>query len=199
LELSADPPFIETKTWRIESLRAGSTLHITDRDIKLHGGFLAGLTETVTGEVTLRVMSGDEELAATAFPVAILAKNQWGGYGSMPELLPAFCMPNDPAVDRVLKGASDVLRRAGAMQTAPRSRSSIRTSWNNWISTSLEHENPGGANCLGEQEVRVYRRISGQRAALLAILRRILPRILRKLLPQLRRPDPFPRFRGTAT
>jgi len=31
----------------------------------------------------------------------------------MPELLPAFCMPNDPAVDKVLKAASDVLRRAG--------------------------------------------------------------------------------------
>jgi hypothetical protein len=31
----------------------------------------------------------------------------------MPELLPAFCMPNDPAVDKVLKSTSDVLQRAG--------------------------------------------------------------------------------------
>jgi very-short-patch-repair endonuclease len=31
----------------------------------------------------------------------------------MPELLAAFAMPNDPAVDRILKAASDVLRRAG--------------------------------------------------------------------------------------
>ena len=31
----------------------------------------------------------------------------------MPELLPAFCMPNDPAVDAILRDASQVLRRAG--------------------------------------------------------------------------------------
>lgn len=31
----------------------------------------------------------------------------------MIELLPSFIIPNDPAVDRVLKAASDVLRRAG--------------------------------------------------------------------------------------
>lgn len=45
--------------------------------------------------------------------VELLARNQWGGIGSMDELLPAFVMPNDRAVDRILKAASDILRRAG--------------------------------------------------------------------------------------
>ena len=113
LELSSDPPFLETKRWRIDALREGSTLHITDRDVKLHAGFLADLTESVSGEVRLRLLKDDAVLAASAQPVEILARNQWGGCGSMPELLPAFCMPNDPAIDRILKAASDVLRRAG--------------------------------------------------------------------------------------
>ncbi len=113
LELSSDPPFLETKSWRIDALREGSTLHITDRDVKLHAGFLADLTESVSGEVRLRLMIGEEVLASSSQPVEILARNQWGGCGSMPELLPAFCMPNDPAIDRILKAASDVLRRAG--------------------------------------------------------------------------------------
>lgn len=113
LELSADPPFIEPKKWRIDSLRAGTTLHITDRDVKLQAGYLAELTESVSGELRLKLMQGDQEIVAVSSAVEILAKNQWGGCGSMPELLPAFCMPNDPAVDRVLKAASDVLRRAG--------------------------------------------------------------------------------------
>lgn len=113
LELSSDPPFLETKSWRIGALREGSTLHITDRDVKLHAGFLADLTESVTGEVKLRLMNGDEVLASSSHPVEILAWNQWGGCGSMPELLPAFCMPNDPAIDRILKAASDVLLQAG--------------------------------------------------------------------------------------
>ena len=113
LELSSDPPFLEMKSWRIDALREGSTLHITDRDVKLHAGFLADLTESVSGEVRLRLMKGDEVLASSSHLVEILARNQWGGCGSMPELLPAFCMPNDPAIDRILKAASDVLRRAG--------------------------------------------------------------------------------------
>lgn len=113
LELSTDPPFLESKNWRIDSLRAGTTLHIGDRDVKLQAGYLAELSESVSGELRLKLMQEGREIAASSSPIEILAKNQWGGCGSMPELLPAFCMPNEPAVDRVLKAASDVLRRAG--------------------------------------------------------------------------------------
>ena len=115
LSLSADPPFLEPKSWRIDCLRANSTAHITERNVKLNAGYLADLTESISGEVVLRVTRGDEVLATSASPVEILARNEWGGCGSMPELLPAFCMPNDPAVDRVLKATSDVLRRAGKL------------------------------------------------------------------------------------
>jgi len=113
LELSADPPFLEPKVWRIDSLRGHSTLDISDREIKLRGGFLAELAESLIGDVIIRIRRENEELASKTFPIEVLAKNQWGGCGSMPELLPAFSMPNDPAVDRILKGAADVLRRAG--------------------------------------------------------------------------------------
>ncbi len=113
LELSSDPPFLETKSWRIDALREGSTLHITDRDVKLHAGYLADLTESVSGEVRLRLSQDGEILAEVSEPVELLARSHWGGCSSMPELLPAFCMPNDPAIDRILKSASDVLRRAG--------------------------------------------------------------------------------------
>ncbi|MBS1618822.1 MAG: DUF4011 domain-containing protein, partial [Bacteroidetes bacterium] len=71
--------------------------------------------ESLRGEIIIEV-SGKEDpvpLFSGRYPVELLAKNHWGGTGSMPELLPAFCMPNDPAVDKVLKTASDVLRRAG--------------------------------------------------------------------------------------
>lgn len=39
LEFSADPPFLEPKNWRIDSLLAGTTLHITDRDVRLNASF----------------------------------------------------------------------------------------------------------------------------------------------------------------
>jgi hypothetical protein len=114
LALSADPPFVQTKTWRIDAMAPGDALRIADRDVALNATLLRDLTESLTA--TLRLTLSDAAgavLAEIAQPVELLAHNQWGGTAAMAELLPAFVMPNDPAVDRVLKGASDVLRRAG--------------------------------------------------------------------------------------
>lgn len=114
LTLAADPPFVAAKTWRIDAMLPGDALRITDRDVALNGGLLRDLTESLIGTLQLTLTDeGGATLAAVAQPVELLAHNQWGGIGAMAELLPAFVMPNDPAVDRVLKGASDVLRRAG--------------------------------------------------------------------------------------
>lgn len=113
VELQADPPFLEPRTWRIDRLAEGSSVHVTDRDVTLNAGWLADLAEAVAGTVTLRVARGDETLASRAFPVELLGRLEWGGASSMAELLAAFVMPNDPAIDRLLKAASDVLRRAG--------------------------------------------------------------------------------------
>jgi len=114
LALSADPPFVQTKTWRIDMMLAGDTLNINDRDVSLNATLLHELTESLISTLTLTLTDKEGALLAeAAHSVELLAHNQWGGVGTMAELLPAFVMPNDPAVDRVLKAASDVLRRAG--------------------------------------------------------------------------------------
>lgn len=113
LTLSTDPAFVETRTWAIDRLNPGDRLSVTERDIKLNAGYLAGLSESLGADVVLRLSHGDELLVEQRFPTELLARTEWGGLSAMPELLAAFCMPNDPAVDRVLKAASEVLRRAG--------------------------------------------------------------------------------------
>jgi very-short-patch-repair endonuclease len=113
LELAASPPFLAPKSWRIDHLAKGATLHVADRDVKLDATYLSGLSESLMGEVTLSLTAKGEPIASRTWPVELLAQNQWGGVNAMPELLVAFSMPNDPAVDRVLKAASDVLQRAG--------------------------------------------------------------------------------------
>lgn len=114
LSLTADPPFVQVKTWRIDAMMPGDTLRVTDRDVALNATLLHELTESLIGSLTLTLTDhAGAVLAERLHPVELLAHNQWGGVGSMAELLPAFVMPNDLAVDRVLKGASDVLRRAG--------------------------------------------------------------------------------------
>lgn len=111
--LEASPAFIKQKTWVVDRLAAGGLLSITDRDLALDGGFLFGLTESMRGTVTIRVCQSGETLREQAIPVELLARNEWGGAGYMPELLAAFCTPNDPAVDRLLGQASQILRKAG--------------------------------------------------------------------------------------
>jgi hypothetical protein len=114
LRLSADPAFVLAKGWTLDRLAPGDAFVVADRDVTLNAGLLSGLTESVSGCVTLTLTDRDgAELATLTRPVRLLAHNEWGGLSSMAELLPAFVMPNDPAVDRVLKAASDALRRAG--------------------------------------------------------------------------------------
>lgn len=113
LELEPDLPFAATKTWRVDRLDAGVELPVADREVELQAGYLAGLTESMQSPIRLRLRCGEEVIAEQHYSVELLARNEWGGSGSMPELLAAFCTPNDPVVDRVLKSASDVLRRAG--------------------------------------------------------------------------------------
>jgi hypothetical protein len=116
VSLEADPPFLDKKTWKIDTLRPGEKIRIADRDIRLSSTFLYELVENISGHITIEVRTGAPDspsLVRECYPIELLPKLHWGGSGSMPELLPAFCMPNDPAVDRSLKGASDILQRAG--------------------------------------------------------------------------------------
>lgn len=115
VRLSSAPHFLEGKSWKIDVLQPGASIRISDRNLNLDAAFLSDLTESIRGEILIEVSQKEETppLFSGRYPLELLAKNQWGGTGSMPELLPAFCMPNDPAVDKVLKAASDVLRRAG--------------------------------------------------------------------------------------
>jgi very-short-patch-repair endonuclease len=114
LRLTSDPPFLVPKTWLIDRLSPGDELEVSDRRVELNAEFLCDLTERMVGTLIFELIASDgAQLARSVHPVELLAHNEWGGLGSMAELLPAFVMPNDPAVDRVVKAASEVLRRAG--------------------------------------------------------------------------------------
>jgi hypothetical protein len=113
LRLSADPPFISPKLWRVDQLDPNTTLAITDRDITLNAALFDGLTEAVKGRLILQLQRADDVLATLESPVELLARNEWGGTADMTELLAAFVQPNDPAIDRLLKATAEVLRRAG--------------------------------------------------------------------------------------
>jgi very-short-patch-repair endonuclease/DNA polymerase III delta prime subunit len=113
VHLNSDPVFLKPKVWHVDKIEAGGIVPIRNRDIDLVGQYLAGLSESVTGSVSFRVLKDESIIGEWSESVELLAPNEWGGAGFMPELLAAFCLPNDPAIDRVIHAASNILRRAG--------------------------------------------------------------------------------------
>ena len=87
---------------------------IRNRDLEGDGEFLLKLSESLRGIVTFRLEKDWELLAELPKPVELLAYNEWGRRQDLcRNYLPRSPMPNDPAVDRILRNASEVLRRAG--------------------------------------------------------------------------------------
>ncbi|WP_265562478.1 DUF3320 domain-containing protein [Sphingomicrobium arenosum] len=114
LSLRSEPDFLEKREWKIDRIGPNDTLHINDRRVEINGSYTRGLSESERGQLILELTDEDgEQVAQEKFPVELLAYDEWGGATAMPELLAAFSMPNDPSIDRLLKSASEILRRAG--------------------------------------------------------------------------------------
>ena len=113
VRLSSNPAFLKPKSWPLDRIAPGGILAISDRDIELDGTFLLDLADSMSGFARITVEHGGVVIADETNPVELLTYNEWGGAGYMPELLAAFSVPNDPAVDRILRDTSLILRNAG--------------------------------------------------------------------------------------
>jgi very-short-patch-repair endonuclease len=113
VELVCDPPILAPKTWVIDRIGPKSETRVRDRNVSIDGGTLSRLSERVRATVTIRLRQGDAVLHVSQLELTALARNEWGGAASMPELLAAFVMPNDPATSEILRDAGEVLRRSG--------------------------------------------------------------------------------------
>ncbi|WP_149574435.1 DUF3320 domain-containing protein [Xanthobacter oligotrophicus] len=109
LEVTSAPPFVRARSWTVDRLAPGDTLALSDRRLDLDPAYLDGLDEAERGEVRFVLRRGEEILAEARSEVRLLARDEWGGVADMAQLLPAFVMPNDPAISRLLRAASDKL------------------------------------------------------------------------------------------
>lgn len=113
LVLSSEPQVFKPRSWRVARVGARQRFNVSDLDVALDGGLLARLTESERSQATFSLRHEGGEIARLEKTVEILARNQWGGIGHSPDLVAAFVQPNDPAVDRVLKKAAQILRQHG--------------------------------------------------------------------------------------
>lgn len=116
ITIESNPSFLKPRAWEFSRIEPETIIPVAahDRNINLNGQFLLDLVEKVRGEVIVKASISGEIIAEKIIPdVELLAYNEWGGTDFMPEMLAAFAVPNDNAVDRLVNAASRILRKAG--------------------------------------------------------------------------------------
>lgn len=108
--VSCNPSFAKGANIRFDRLGANETRTISPIDLQPDHTFLADLQESVVARVGVTVICQAEERAQFSTTIDVLAYDQWAGTRSLPQLLAAFSMPNNPAVDILLGKASKLLR-----------------------------------------------------------------------------------------
>lgn len=108
--ITCDPPFAQGIKLRFDRLAPSESRRISPVDLVPDHAFLADLQESVNALIKVSVLAGTEELARADKSIEVLAYDQWAGTRALPELLAAFCMPNNPAVDVLIGQASKLLR-----------------------------------------------------------------------------------------
>lgn len=108
--ITCNPRFAQGINLRFDRLAPSESRRVSPVDLHPDHSYLAELQEAVQAVVKVTVLRGTTELAHKAQPLEVLAYDQWAGTRALPELLAAFCMPNNPAVDALLGKASKLLR-----------------------------------------------------------------------------------------
>ena len=113
ITLRATPPIIRERSWVLDRIAPRSEHEVSDTSVVLDMERLAGLNEAEVGELELRVEADGIEAVVVRERIDLLARDEWGGLSDMAQVLAAFVSPNEPAVAKLLKGASRLLEAEG--------------------------------------------------------------------------------------
>ncbi|MFL1461630.1 DUF3320 domain-containing protein [Roseococcus sp. DSY-14] len=170
--LSCEPPVIRPRSWRLSGVAAGQLRSLAPLDVELDGAFLSSLTEATRARVSLVATgAGGTALAEAHEEVRVLAYNEWGGCGGIPDILAAFVEPNDPAVPRLLRATSDKLRAAGKNDgldgyqqgSKPRAWEQAEALWRAVCALDIRYTNPPASFEREGQRIRPPRQVMEER------------------------------------
>ncbi len=111
LIVSCNPAFARGTKLRFERLEPSEARVVAPLDLHPDHAYLSDLQEGLSASITVSVTRGSEEIGCHAQTISVLAYDQWAGTRALPELLAAFSMPNNPAVDQLVGKASKLLRK----------------------------------------------------------------------------------------
>ncbi len=111
VKLACIPAAIQSNVWQHVKLDASGQATLPLNELILDYDFLANLTEAIPGEVIVEVLTSDQQLIlkTASDKLRILPPNHWGGSATVPELLAAHVLPNDPATASILHRAATLL------------------------------------------------------------------------------------------
>ncbi len=116
LRVTTTPEYIAPLEFCIDKLPANTPLSIAPPSgINFNLAALKALTEAEPGQIHFSLFRGDEQLCQENVQLTWLPGNAWvlGKDARFPELLAALVQPNDPAVDKVLFHAGELLAKEG--------------------------------------------------------------------------------------
>ena len=98
IRITTEPAFAKVMELRLQAIDADAEYRVAPVDLKLSPDFLAELNEKVVGWLKCEVIDGNSSICSETQPISLLARNEWCGLVSLPEILAAFVLPNDAAV-----------------------------------------------------------------------------------------------------
>lgn len=105
----SDPPVIAEKILRVDTVAPGVSYSFSDLALMFLREPLRRQVEREEGHLWIECTFDGAKSYRQPFPLSVLAYNEWFGVLSLPEILAAHVLPNDPAVERVLAEASKLL------------------------------------------------------------------------------------------
>ncbi|GAP68302.1 superfamily I DNA and/or RNA helicase [Bacteroidales bacterium 6E] len=111
IEITCEPEFAEPWIHHADVLQPQRTISVATGDFRLSARYLAEITERITGEIKVKILSGIQPVWQKSYGIDVLPFDFWNGYGYLPEMMAAFVTPNHPEIARILVAASGVLQR----------------------------------------------------------------------------------------
>lgn len=169
--LTLDPPITDPFVIRFERLAARETRRIEPIDMRCRHQQLADRTELERATLRARATCNDAILGTTFKDIEVLAYDQWAGSRALPELLAAFCAPNDPVVDQLIGKAAKALGHRGQLlngyQTGDRSAVLLQVAavYATLAAERISYTNPPASFGSLGQKIRTADRIASGRVA----------------------------------
>lgn len=115
LRISSDFAFFHPFEAELPQLPPGKGKPVTLEDpaLVIDGKLLAGITETVNTMVTVELLHEEKSICSCREQMMVLAYDQWQGSESYRDLLPAFVLPNHPAIPALMHDAAGRLKKWG--------------------------------------------------------------------------------------